>query len=94
MANPPLVGISVVSGTAGVQGQNTSTGAGVLGESNAGICYSAPYCGPELRVRHFGGRIQNHPCQAAVGMQMRVHQERFDVSLCVAPEQLKQPRRQ
>lgn len=33
---PPLVGISVVSGTAGVQGQNTSNGAGVLGESNAG----------------------------------------------------------
>ena len=36
MATPPLVGISVASGTAGVQGQNTSTGAGVLGESNAG----------------------------------------------------------
>ena len=33
---PPLVGISVVPGTAGVRGQNTSNGAGVLGESNAG----------------------------------------------------------
>jgi hypothetical protein len=33
---PPLVGISVVPATAGVRGQNTSTGAGVLGESNAG----------------------------------------------------------
>ena len=32
----PLVGISVVPGTAGVQGQNTSNGVGVLGESNAG----------------------------------------------------------
>ncbi len=36
MANPPLLGISVAPGTAGVQGQNTSNGAGVLGESNAG----------------------------------------------------------
>ena len=33
---PPLVGISVVSGTPGVHGQNTSNGAGVVGDSNAG----------------------------------------------------------
>lgn len=36
MATPPLVGISGAPGTAGVQGQNTTNGPGVLGESNAG----------------------------------------------------------